>query len=172
MLRQVDHIISTVDDRARKDGESCVAKLVTMPTWMANSDNPRKRKRRKNHENFHESFSMTWKHDTFPCFVRWAQEHDTLINLGVCEWVLVFLWVRWVKQALGLNLRSKRNMCGPLLGHIGPMVATTVEMSCPTLPGWVWLDSKFWCWIVFFKHSDQVTGAKKTFGHAWKCSAW
>ena len=45
MLRQVDHIISTVDDRARKDGESCVAKLVTMPTWMANSDNPRKRKR-------------------------------------------------------------------------------------------------------------------------------
>lgn len=52
----VDHIISTVDDRARKDGESCVAKLVTMPTWMANSDNPRKRKRKSNHGYFNCTF--------------------------------------------------------------------------------------------------------------------
>lgn len=52
----VDHIISTVDGRARKDGESCVAKLVTMPTWMANSDNPRKRKRKSNHGYFNCTF--------------------------------------------------------------------------------------------------------------------
>lgn len=50
VFHQVDHIISMVDRAAQRNGESCVAKLVTMPTWMANSDNPRKKKRRGNWE--------------------------------------------------------------------------------------------------------------------------
>lgn len=48
VFQQVDQIISMVDRAAQRNGESCVAKLVTMPTWMANSDNPRKKKRRGN----------------------------------------------------------------------------------------------------------------------------
>ena len=52
----VDHIISMVDRAAQRNGESCVAKLVTMPTWMANSDNPRKKKRKSNHGYFNCTF--------------------------------------------------------------------------------------------------------------------